>query len=230
LDPAFDRSCKWGLGSDLYCPDERLKLAKLNGTHDLALNLFCVDRPQLLLLTLDSFRRQQEPLDHDDLAAALQVLTTLRGMYVIFNGGEAAGCTRVHKHMQALLGPPRAFEAFVGGGKQSRIPFLHFSHHFVGGFDTTSASDLLETYLKLLDGARQSLGLPQPNEPCPHNVMLWKGYIIVIPRRSAVVGTRASANAAGMLGSVWVSDQGPVDEWLKIGCRSVLEQLGVPRR
>lgn len=231
MDPAFDRSCRWGPGSDLYCPDERLKLAKLNGTHDLALNLFCVDRPQLLLLTLDSYKRQHDPLDRDDFAAALQVLTALPDMYVIFNGGEAAGCTRVHKHMQGLLGPPRAFESFVGGEeRQSQIPFHYLSHHFDGGFDAFSASDLLATYLKLLDGARQSLGLPRRNEPCPHNVVLWRGCMLVIPRRSAVVASHASANAAGMLGSVWISDRGPADEWLKLGCRNILEQLGVPRR
>jgi ATP adenylyltransferase/5',5'''-P-1,P-4-tetraphosphate phosphorylase II len=230
LDPAFDKSHKWGPGSDLYCPDERLKLAKLNGTHDLALNLFCVDRPQLLLLTLDSYKRQYDPLDCDDFAVALQVLTTLSDMYVIFNGGEAAGCTRVHKHMQGLLGPPRAFESFVRREKQAQVPFHHFAHHFAGGFEEISAPDLLETYLKLLDEARQSLGLLQSNQPCPHNVVLWKGCILVIPRRSAVVGSHASANAAGMLGSIWISDKDQVDEWLRLGCRTVLQQLGVARQ
>ncbi|KAF2689793.1 hypothetical protein K458DRAFT_358866 [Lentithecium fluviatile CBS 122367] len=230
LDPAFDTSCKWGPGSDLFCPDERLKLVKLNGTHDLALNLFCVDRPQLLLLTLDSYKRQYEPLDHDDFAAALQVLIALDDMYVIFNGGEAAGCTRVHKHMQGLLGPPRAFELFVGGEEQkSHIPFQYYSCYITEGFNAVGASDLLKAYMKLLEGARQSLGLLRPEEACPHNVVLWKDWIIVIPRRSAVVGLAASANAAGMLGSIWNSDQAPIKEWLKFGCRNVLEQLGVPR-
>jgi ATP adenylyltransferase/5',5'''-P-1,P-4-tetraphosphate phosphorylase II len=230
LDTTFDKSRKWGPGSDLFCPDERLKLAKLNGTHDLALNLFCVNRPQLLILTLDSYKRQYDPLDCDDFAAALQVLTALDDMYVIFNGGEAAGCTRIHRHMQGLLGPPRAFELLVGGAQeQSRIPFQYFSHHFVRGFTNSSASDLLEIYLKLLDEAKEAMRLLQPDEACAHNVVLWKDWIIVIPRRSAVVGSHASANAAGMLGSVWIADQSPVDEWLELGCRNVLEQLGLPR-
>jgi len=228
LDRTFDKSSKWGPGSDLYCPDERLKLAKLNGTHDLALNLFCVDRPQLLILTLDSYKRQSDPLDRDDLAAALQVLNALDDMYIIFNGGEAAGCTRIHRHMQGLLGPPNAFESFVGGvEKQSRIPFRYFSHHFAAGFSTSSASDLLEIYLKLLDEARQAVGLLQPDEPCAHNFVLWKDWVILIPRRSAVVGSHASTNAAGMMGSIWITDQSAVDEWLDLGCRNVLQQLGV---
>ncbi|KAG9199563.1 hypothetical protein G6514_008422, partial [Epicoccum nigrum] len=74
LSPAFDKSRKWGPGSDMYCPDERLILGQLNGTHDLALNLFCVDRPQLLMLTLDSYKRQHQLLDRDDFEAALEVV------------------------------------------------------------------------------------------------------------------------------------------------------------
>lgn len=230
LDTSFDTSRKWGPGSDLYLPDERLKLAKLNGTHDLALNLFCVDRPQLLILTLDSYKRQYDPLDRDDFAAALQVLVELDDMYIIFNGGKAAGCTRIHKHMQGLLGPPRAFDSFVGREeKQSRIPFQFFTHYFTKGFVATSASDLLDVYLKLLGEARQSLKLMQPDEACAHNVVLWKDWIIVIPRSSAVVGFHGSANAAGMLGSIWVTEQSVVEEWFQLGCRNVLEQLGVAR-
>jgi hypothetical protein len=54
---AFKDTRPWGPGSDLFRPDDRLTLCQLNATHDLALNLFCVDRPQLLMVTSDSYRR-----------------------------------------------------------------------------------------------------------------------------------------------------------------------------
>jgi ATP adenylyltransferase/5',5'''-P-1,P-4-tetraphosphate phosphorylase II len=167
-------------------------------------------------------------LDRDDLTAALQVLTALDDVYVIFNGGEPAGCTRVHRHMQGLLGPPRAFNLFTGDSSQkSKIPFRHFSHHFTEGFGSLAASNLLEVYLKLVDECKKAMELG-PEEQCPHNVVLWKDWIIVMPRRSALAGTHGSANAAGMLGSIWVTEQSAVDEWLRWGCRNALGQMGVP--
>lgn len=211
----------------MHCTDERLKIARLNGTHDLALNLFCVDRPQLVVLTLDSYRRQHEPLDLDDFKAALEMLRSLGNMYVIYNCSEAAGCSRVHKHMQGLRGPPTAFASFVGGEeKKSKIPFQYFSHHFAQGFGEASASDLLKVYEGLLGRVRDALG-ESGTEVRPHNVILWKDWMIVIPRRTAAL-EKASANAAGMLGSIWAPDRCGVDEWMRLGCRRVLKELGVP--
>lgn len=229
LPSAFHKSRPWGPGSDMYCPDERLLLTHLNGTHDLALNLFCIDRPQLLVLTLDSYKRQREPLDQDDFAAMMEVLRCLPRMYLIFNCGEEAGCSRVHKHMQGLIGPPYAFEALIRAELERRktvVPFQYFAHYFSQGFQHTSASDLTARYTKLLSQSRRVLGLEEESY-CPHNVIVWNDWIIVIPRRAGFTGG-ASANAAGMLGSAWVKDQAGVDAWLKIGCAKVLRELGVP--
>jgi ATP adenylyltransferase len=50
LSPAFDKSRRRAEGSYMFCLDERRIISKLNGdTHDLTLNLFCMDRPQLML-------------------------------------------------------------------------------------------------------------------------------------------------------------------------------------
>lgn len=226
-NPAFNKSRKWGLGSDMFCPDERLILTQLNGTHDLAINLFCVDRPQLLLLTLDSYRRQHESLTQDDFEAMLEVLRRFPSMYVIFNCGDKGGCSRLHKHMQGLLGPPYAFDYLIKASEDNKkVPFVYFSRRFHQGFRGASSSDVLEVYTELLGRCRDVLELGEA-ETCPHNVIMWDNWIIVVPRRNG--GTQgASANAGGMLGSVWVTDQSAVDEWLRIGCVNVLRELGVP--
>ncbi|KAF2874868.1 hypothetical protein BDV95DRAFT_563804 [Massariosphaeria phaeospora] len=226
LDASFDKSEKWGPGSDMYCTDSRLILAKLNhGTHDLALNLYSVDRPQFMALTTDSYRRQYEPLDTADFAAALEMLR-LKDVYVIYNCGEKAGCSRAHKHLQGLRGPPEAWDVFVSQDEEERgkVPFRFFSHRFVDGFG--AVDELVGVYEGLLKSAREVLGKGE-SEACPHNVVLWKDGIVVIPRRAAAVG-KASANAAGMMGSNWVPDQQSVDEWTRLGCRHVLSELGVP--
>lgn len=211
----------------MYCPDERLILGQLNGTHDLALNLFCVDRPQLLMLTLDSYRRQHEPLDIDDLKVMLEVLGRFPRMYAIFNCGERGGCSRVHKHLQGLIGPPYAFHSLIcDGERKEKAPFQYFTHHVLHGFAHTPVPTLLDVYMDLLSKCRAVLGLKE-TDFCPHNVVMWDDWIVVIPRRNGIT-QGASANAGGMLGSVWVTKQESVDEWLRIGCANVLRELGVP--
>ncbi|KAJ4298101.1 hypothetical protein N0V90_006000 [Kalmusia sp. IMI 367209] len=229
LDSGFDIPHQWGPGSDLYCPDERMILAKLNGTHDLAFNMFCADRPQFLLLTLDSWKRQHEPLDSADFDAALMLMRATDDVYIIFNGGAAAGCSRVHKHLQGLRGPPPAFECFVDPAKRGAVPFRFFSHRFGEGFGGTTGAQVADVYSGLISQAKQSLGLLQSEAACPHGLFLWKDWMIVIPRRTAGIhGTKASAATGGMVGSVWLHEETPIEDWLKLGCRNVLAQLGVP--
>lgn len=227
LSPTFDKSRKWGPGSDMFCPDERLILCQLNGTHDLALNLFCVDRPQLLMLTLDSYQRQYDPLALDDFKAALEVLRLFPSMYVIYNCSEAGGCSRMHKHMQGLKGPPYAFEYMVRASESKvTVPFQFFTHRFDQGMRNVSASDMLDVYRVLLDRTREVLAVG-PEDVCPHNVILWDDRIIVIPRRRGFTDG-ASANSGGMMGCVWVPDEKQVDEWRRIGFANVLRELGAP--
>lgn len=194
--------------------------------------MFCVDRPQFLLLTLDSYRRQHELLDAADFSAALDMLR-IPGLgselYVIFNGGKEAGCSRVHKHLQGLRGPPPAFNNFVDPALQKTVPFKFFSHLFEEGFADVKGERVAEVYLGLIERAKEVLGLPKASCTCPHGLFMWRDYLVVIPRRtSGVEGTRASAATGGMLGSVWLSDEVPVEDWMKLGCRNVLTQLGVP--
>lgn len=227
LSPAFDKSRKWGPGSDMFCPDERLILGQLNGTHDLALNLFCVDKPQLLMLTLDSYKRQHEPLDRDDFEAALEVMGRYPNMYVIYNCSEAGGCSRTHKHLQGLRGPPFAFEHLIRASEgKATVPFRFFLHRFSQGFVTASAQKVLDVYSKLISQTRQLLNVGEA-EVCPHNIVMWKDWLIVIPRRAGFTEA-ASANAGGMMGCVWVPQHTNIDEWERIGCANVLRQLGVP--
>lgn len=226
-NPAFDSSRKWGPGSDMFCPDERLIFTQMNGTHDLALNLFCVDRPQLLILTLDSYKRQHEALDQDDFTVMLQTLTKFPSMYTIFNCGERGGCSRVHKHVQGLRGPPHAFQHIIDNiESQAKVPFKFFAHHFPPTFPKTSGADVLAIYTDLLDQTRDVMQWQEDACP-PHNVVMWRDWLIVIPRRKGNF-EGASANAGGMLGSVWVSSQEHVDEWTRAGCANVLRELGVP--
>lgn len=252
-NPAFATSRKWGPGSDIFCPDERMILAQVNSTHDLALNLFCVDRPQLLLLTLDSYKRQHQALDKDDFTVMLTMLTTFPSMYAIYNCGERGGCSRIHKHIQGLRGPPHAFDHLINhhnsnsdsssnddnddaaaaaatATTSSKLPFKAFSHHFPQTFANTSPSQVLAVYTSLLAHCEALLDTSNEDAAPPHNVVLWRDWLIVVPRRKGNF-QGASANAGGMLGSVWVPSSQYVQQWMHVpggGCARVLAELGVP--
>lgn len=227
LGATFDKARKWGPGSDLYLPDERLILGQMNDTHDLALNLFCVDRPQLLMVTRDSYQRQYDPLALDDFKAALEVLRLFPSMYIIYNCSEAGGCSRMHKHLQGLKGPPNAFEYMIRASKENlAVPFRYFTYHFDKTLRAASSSDVLDVYRMLLDRSRDALGVG-PGDVCPHNIALWDDQLIVIPRRRGFY-EGASANAGGMMGCVWVPDEKQMNEWKRIGFTKVLQELGVP--
>ncbi|KAL5116199.1 hypothetical protein ACEQ8H_005864 [Pleosporales sp. CAS-2024a] len=236
---SFSHTSKWGPGSDMFIPDPRLILCQVHSTHDLALNLFCVDRPQLLMATRDSYRRQHEALDGEDFGAMLALLRRLHGWYVVFNCGERGGCSRLHKHMQGLRGPPHAFEKLVaaaaserhkGGDQQVPVPvppFQFFLTRWESGFQNVQVADLLHVYTDMLVKSRRLLHLGEKDD-CPHNVLLWDDCLVVIPRRRGA-WNGASANTGGMMGSVWVPHHADVEKWLQLGCANVLRQLGVSR-
>ncbi|KAL2834492.1 ATP adenylyltransferase-domain-containing protein [Aspergillus cavernicola] len=187
-------------------------------------------RPQLLLLTSDSYRRQREPLGLEDLVAACTVLKSLDGapQFVIYNGGPTAGASRQHKHLQVLPRPPRLFPDDQNDSKA--VPYRYFLR-YLHGIDLESAegrTKLFEIYNGLLAEAKQSLGEDlEDNGYIPHNVALVKEWIVVIPRRNIEV-EGVTANTAGMMGSVWLTSEEEMDRWKQVGPKTVLAGLGVP--
>ncbi|OIW29322.1 hypothetical protein CONLIGDRAFT_669221 [Coniochaeta ligniaria NRRL 30616] len=233
-----------GVG-DVYQPGSDISInnfaiGPVGDSHVLAFNKFCVVRPHMLLVTADGFRRQYEALDLHDLAAARHVMGSSfqgggggREYMMLYNCGVDAGCSRLHKHMQILPKPGNSIggyrlwlddtEDMVG----AMIPFKHFLARFK---DLPDANGLLRVYLSLLGNAQAALrdqGENKPGHAVAHNVVLTRRWMVVIPRRRAGVDG-ADANAAGMLGMVWLSDEDRLKKWLEVGPADVLTQCGVP--
>jgi ATP adenylyltransferase/5',5'''-P-1,P-4-tetraphosphate phosphorylase II len=178
------------------------------------------------MVTSDSYRRQHERLDAADFRAMLQVLNTWTGWYVIFNCGEKGGCSRVHKHVQGLRGPPHAFDLLQNGGND--VPFKFFIQRFDESFKELEVGRLEEVYGEMLGRCREVLGIEDGDVCPPHNVVLWDDCVVVIPRRRGV-WEGAAANTGGMLGSIWVPEESEMKKWVELGCANVLRELGVPR-
>ncbi|KAH7109688.1 hypothetical protein EDB81DRAFT_704565 [Dactylonectria macrodidyma] len=214
-------------GSDINVAG--FEIQEIGTTHLLTFNMFNAFRPHFLLLTQDGYRRQFEPLDIDDIKAAHTVISSLTGDYmVLYNCGVESGCSRMHKHMQLIPHSEHAFDVWrniVGKGHQ--MPYQAFVRTF--GPDLPSIKDLFIAYLELFDQVKKALGRSMSgiNEAPPHNVIFDRSGMMVIPRRSAGLNG-AYANAAGMLGVIWMSNEAKAQQWIELGPSEILRTAGVP--
>ncbi|KAI9811254.1 MAG: hypothetical protein M1832_000933 [Thelocarpon impressellum] len=158
------------------------------------------------------------------------------GLYVaIFNGGREAGCSRMHKHLQIFPEPPprAGFTLFpdraAAAGDPDAAPYAHSLRRLTPAERAlpphAAAEVLLDAYVRMLAHARAALCAPSAAPPPPHNVVLTRRWLLVVPRRRDGVGV-ATANAAGMLGLIWVKDGDGVAAWRAHGPRAVLGALG----
>ncbi|RHZ55395.1 putative phosphorylase [Aspergillus thermomutatus] len=151
---------------------------------------------------------------------------------IIYNCGPIAGASRNHKHVQILPRPAHLFpdDPNLDSGV---IPFQYFVRR-LGDLDFENLacpSRLSETYQDLLAEAKESLGQSPGTDGegyFPHNVVLVRDWIVVIPRRSNDFDG-ITANAAGMMGSVWLKSEEQLDRWKQVGPSKALAGLGWPR-
>ena len=222
--------------------------------HKLILNKFCLFRPQYMLLTLDPLRRQGEPLDAQDLAAAWAVLTSMSrpeqqqsgdgggGGYVVYNGGREAGSSRKHKHLQVLGMPGSLRDDGEVGARglwpldMARLPFMYFCYEVHeadgrGGSEDDALRRLVRAAEEHAAACRAALGVAEGG-PFDHNVILTRDRMVTIPRRRGTVPAIKGHNvgAQGMLGLVWVNEEAQMDAWKAAGMVAVLRELGLPRQ
>jgi ATP adenylyltransferase/5',5'''-P-1,P-4-tetraphosphate phosphorylase II len=207
----------------------------LTPSHFLAFNGFSSYRPHFLLLTSDGYKRQWEALDIHDFTAVSAFLESAiaaqggKGSdYLIFYNCRAeAGCSRVHKHLQAI---PR--ESFDGN------PWLNFDENpdavpFAYHSDTTCGTDpaaLLAAYQTGMQAVERTLGKETKleNGVPPHNMLMDRGRLVVIPRRAGGIEPLA-ANSGGMLGMIWTQSEEMMQRWLDVDPHKLLAVAGVPK-
>lgn len=212
-------------GSDINIAG--FEICDVGTKHRLCANKFCYTRPQLLLLTRDGFKRQYDPLDAVDLDAAWSVLQD--DQFAFYNCGVPAGFSRLHRHIQ-FMPRPEGFTTYLdvdedGGKGDSAVPFLYLRQALDG-----SGRGLKEIYdgLRREMAERSTFRWEGQGTDCPHNLLMTRKWMAVIPRRCSVFGA-ASANAVGMIGLVPVTTMEGIEDWKSAGPLSVLREFGVPR-
>lgn len=219
---------------------ESLIISKIgNGAYWLLFNKFNVFRPQYLILTVDDSRRQSETLSAEDLSLSASLLQGAKTPhYIIYNCGREAGCSREHKHLQVFPKPGmdedghdmfRYFEDASGQGPADipMVPFKFLLHRFKEG-ELDHRERLKEIYDNFVAISKDLLGITESSDYCPHNIVMIKEWIMVIPRVKANV-EGVGPNAVGMLGLLWTTKQEMVDKWKELGPARILQEVGVKR-
>ncbi|KAM3420455.1 hypothetical protein BST61_g3725 [Cercospora zeina] len=222
-------------------------LGPIGEDHKLILNKFCVVRPQFVLPT-NEYQPQSDALNVRDLDAGWEVLTRLTSgeddddkYMVIFNCGVEAGSSVGHKHLQCIprpLGTKHGKKDFFsslrsdGDGSVEKVkstPFEHAAISLTTDDGRIHGRKLEEAYAKL----RELLGLRiEEGKVPPHNVLLTKRHLLVIPRRKAWIeiegaDTVIAGNAAGMIGLVYTWSEDQYAAWQDYGPMKALSALGV---
>ncbi|MFH2008524.1 MAG: phosphorylase [bacterium] len=201
--------------------DEALFVADVSETHVGLLNKFNVVEHHLLIVTRD-FVDQARLMDEADFAALWSCLGEVDGLG-FYNGGETAGASQPHKHLQLVPLPfaaqgPRiplepAWERAVfarGVGTSPALPFRHALARVEGVAGMPggeAAALLLERYHLLLAavGRGAERRSPSARQPGPYNLLLTREWMLVVPRAVERFGA-VSLNALAFAGSLFVRD------------------------
>ncbi|KAB5549900.1 hypothetical protein GE09DRAFT_1128248 [Coniochaeta sp. 2T2.1] len=245
----------FGPGSDILKSHPSQVLAHLSQSHILALNIYPSSRPHYLILTLDSFARQDTPLSAPDVRVAwdfLQSLAKPEEYSVMYNCASASGCSRRHKHLQVARrhrpmsghgdGGERATRLWPDIGtdwgrreEKAKVAYRYFLHRFPptssSGGRGLAAEYVYHYYASFLRDCRTALGGGSEEWWCPpHNLILTSEWILVIPRRYPRDESYLELlpNGAGMMGMVSSPRREVLDRWVQEGPAKVLGMFGLP--
>lgn len=155
----------------------------------------------------------------------------------MYNCGEDAGCSRNHKHMQIVqkpeaLSPGTGFRFFPDVSDHNstiNVPYVYFLE-YLQHEKLDDVDDILRIYRNAIRNCRKILGIEEDDEEtvCPHNMILTKDWLLVIPRRTGAY-KGVMVNAAGMMGLPTMSNKDLFAIWTNIGPRKALAEFGVAR-
>lgn len=209
----------------------------------------------MYILHTREYERQSEDLGFEDVRAAWVVLGALdvdeegdgggaeeeegkergkggkgEGIMAIYNCGAEAGASQGHKHLQLFPKPaPSVFELYpyqislstTSSSTHSKVPY---KHAIMAIPDTASAEDVFGVYEKLLGEMRPVM---QKEGVEDYNVVLVREWMLLMPRRHH--GREGvECNAAGMMGMIWLKDEGERKGWERLGMTEHLRWLGLP--
>jgi ATP adenylyltransferase len=218
--------------------EEDLFVADISDTHLCLLNKYNVVEHHLLIITR-AFAEQESYLNLEDFQALWACLAQVDGL-AFYNGGQLAGASQRHKHLQLVpfpltptgislpIEPAIASARFQG--EIGTIPLFSFRHALMlldssWGNDTCAAAQAtLEGYCQLL----RSVGLEGEGEiqEGAYNLLITKKWILIIPRLQASFAS-IPVNSLGFAGAFLVKNEEQMKLLKQLTPLTILENVAV---
>ncbi|MBI2959056.1 MAG: phosphorylase [Betaproteobacteria bacterium] len=229
-----------------FLPHEpNLFVADVSDTHLALLNKFNVIERHILIVTR-SFVHQETLLDEADFAALAVCMAQMDGLG-FYNGGEAAGASQPHKHLQLVPLPlgkagravpmESLFEPARGARAILHVPGLPFGHALAwidpAWFDEPSRAGarLHALYRELL--ALSAIGTVdvegEMRQATPYNLLLTRRWMLLVPRSRERFDS-ISINALGFGGSLFVRNEPQLQALKRAGPMAALKAVSLPPR
>ncbi|MGH8645840.1 MAG: ATP adenylyltransferase family protein [Gammaproteobacteria bacterium] len=226
---------------DPFLPyDTELFIAELCESHVCLLNKFTVVDHHLLIVTR-AFEEQEALLNRKDFDALWPCMAEIDGL-AFYNGGQAAGASQRHKHLQFVplpLGPhaaPVPVEPLLAHarflGAWGEVPDLGFKHGLarldpVGLRSKRKAADrFLGTYRSLLEAVGIA-ALKGDRQSAPYNLLITRRWMLLVPRSQECFDS-ISINALGFAGALLVKTKAQMDRIKQCGPLSALRSVAAP--
>lgn len=219
-----------------YAPE--MFVAELTATHLCLLNKFTI-LPHHLLAVTRGFEEQEAWLNAADFTALWLCLAAFPGLG-FYNGGQAAGASQRHKHLQYVPlpltpgGPDLPMAEMLaradyedGVGCVAGLPFCHALARLEPSWAATpvaAGAATLEIYTKLL--AAVGVGYHGVRQSAPYNMLATREWMLLVPRRHEAYAGIA-VNAMGYAGSLLARAAPQAETLRREGPLAVLAAVGM---
>ena len=222
--------------------EKNMFVTDISDTHVCLLNKFNVIDHHLLIVTR-SFEDQESLLTLQDFEAIWTCMTEFDGL-AFYNGGEIAGASQRHKHLQMIPLPMANREPkvpteklitlarFEGNlGIVPGLPFVHALTRLVPAL-IECPQDAAKTLLKLYRAMLYAVGLNSPSAPAcskqsgPYNLLLTREWMLLVPRSEEFFES-ISVNALGFAGALLVQNEPQMQLLKDTGGMIVLKRVSV---
>ena len=227
-----------------FLPYEKdLYVADISDTHVALLNKFNVVENHLLIITRH-FEDQETLLTLKDFEALWTCMAEYDALG-FYNGGEAAGASQPHKHLQmvplplAPEGPGIPVEPLLEGaglkgspGTFPRLPFLHcfirLEHNSID-----SPIDAARKTFRLYGNMLGHIGLEPPDaegikrQSSPYCLLINREWMLLVPRSQEFFNS-ISINSLGFAGALLVRNGEQMDILKKLGPMTALKSVALP--
>jgi ATP adenylyltransferase len=226
--------------------EEELYVSDINDSHVALLNKFKVIDNHLLIVTR-RFADQQELLDVDDFRALQRCMREFKSL-AFYNGGEEAGASQRHKHLQLVPLPlsshfegvpwsPAIPQGHDTGriAEDSALPWVQGALSLAGWLEDPAGRDGAQQaylfYRDLMDHIGvaprdQSAGGPAGR---PYNLLVTAERMWAVAR-SQEFHQGISINALGFAGALLARNDGQFNQLKNQGLMDILRAVGVERQ